>query len=250
MDRQGSDDPIEQSVRAAFETTRWNIVLTAREPCAPEARAALAALCAAYWYPLYAFVRRKGHGPDAAQDLVQGFFAQLLEKESLRAVDPAKGRFRSFLMAACSHYIANRRDHDRAQKRGGGFVHVSPDSWDAEGRYGQEPAHSMTAEWLFNRRWALTLLDRVVARLEAEAAAAGRAEIFSRLKTCLTGERAAAHYAEVARDLGMTEAAIKMAAHRLRKRYQEALREEIARTVDDPSEVDEEIHDLFAALGG
>ena len=231
-----------------FQTTHWSLVLAARRRESPQAREALAALCATYWYPLYAFIRRRGYDGDRAQDLIQEFFARLLEKDVLATVDPAKGRFRSFLLASCTNFLANCRDRDRARKRGGDRVHVPLDPRDAEGRYRREPADAMTAERLFHRRWALTLLDRVVALLEAEAARTGKAALFDRLKSCLTGERGADHYAAIARDLGTTEAAVKMAALRLRRRYQEVLRAEIARTVADPAEVDDEIRDLFAAL--
>lgn len=231
-----------------FDTTRWSVVLAARDGSSPGAREALEALCSAYWYPLYAFIRRRGYDGHAAQDLIQEFFARVLEKNTFGSADPSRGRFRSFLLASCSHFLANRRDHDRARKRGGDRIHVPLDPSDAEGRYCLEPAHGLTAERLFHRRWALTLLQQVVERLEAEAASAGKGPLFNRLKSCLTGERGSAHYAAVARDLGTSEAAIKMAAHRLRRRYQDVLREEIARTVDDPAEVDDEIRDLFAAL--
>src|SRR4051794_3146971 len=167
MNRRGPLDTSDRSRPGSFATTHWSVVLAARDRSTPEARAALATLCAAYWYPLYAFVRRKGLGPDEAQDLVQGFFARLLEKDDLRAVDPAKGRFRSFLMASCAHYLANCRDHDRALKRGG-RPPLPIDADEAERRYGREPAHELTPERLFLRRWATTLLDGVLGRLEAE----------------------------------------------------------------------------------
>src|SRR5262249_2086815 len=154
-------------------TTRWSMVRAARGGVPGDARAALAELCAAYWYPLYAFVRRKGHDADAAQDLVQGFFASLLERGDLATVDPRKGKFRSFLMAPCSQYLGNRADHDRALKRGGGRAPLSINRLDAEGRYGLEPSHELTAERLFERRWALTVLDHVLLRLESEMARSG-----------------------------------------------------------------------------
>jgi DNA-directed RNA polymerase specialized sigma24 family protein len=234
--------------RATFPTTHWSRVLMAGDRAEPEARAAMARLCADYWYPLYVFVRRKGYGPDEAADLVQGTFADLLAREGLGGVEPARGRFRSYLMAACAHHIADRRDRDRAARRGGGRPPVPIDRLEAEGRYGAEPAHRLTAERHFERRWALEMLGRAVGRLEAEMAAAGKADLFARLLPALTGGRGEVSHADVAAGLGMTAGAVKTAASRLRRRYGELLREEVARTVAGPDAVDEEVRDLFAAL--
>lgn len=231
----------------SFATTRWSLVLAAADADAPDSRRALAELCAAYWYPLYAFLRRQGCGADEARDHTQEFFARLLEKDYLRVVDRARGRFRSFLLAACQHFLANERDKARAQKRGGGRLHVPIDFGDAEKRYGHEPAHFLTPERLFQRRWALTLLDKVLHRLRLEMAESGRDAVFSQLKDTLTGS--SIPYAHLAEQLGMTEGAVKVAAHRLRKRYRELLRQEIERTVDCETEVEDEIRSLFAALG-
>jgi RNA polymerase sigma-70 factor (ECF subfamily) len=243
-----SDPEAGPSSKAPFPTTRWSRIALAGDPAEPGAHAALAELCAAYWYPLYAFVRRKGHDPDEAADLVQGTFATLLARDGLAAVAPERGRFRSFLMAACAHHIADCRDRDRAARRGGGRVPISIDRQEAEGRYGSEPAHELTPERLFERRWALDLLDRAVGRLEAELAAAGQADRFARLLPCLTGGRGEVPLATIAAALGITEAAAKMAASRLRRRYGAILREEIARTVADPADVEAEVAALFAAL--
>jgi RNA polymerase sigma-70 factor (ECF subfamily) len=232
-----------------FQTTRWSLVLAARDGGATEAGEALAALCGAYWHPLYAFVRRKGHAPEAAQDLVQGFFARLLAKGDLAAVDRAKGKFRSFLMAACAHYLANQRDYDRAWKRGGGRTPVPIDAVTAEGRYSREPAHELTAERVFERHWALTLLGHVIDRLEAEMTRAGKSRQFAALRPALLGSAERAPYAQIAAELELSEEAARAAAHRLRRRYRDLLREEVARTLDDPADVDEEIRDLFVALG-
>jgi RNA polymerase sigma-70 factor (ECF subfamily) len=207
-------------------------------------------LCSAYWYPLYAFVRCKGYGPEEAADFVQGTFATLLARQGLAGVSPERGRFRSYLMAACAHYIADRRDHDRAARRGGGRTPISIDRCDAESRYRSEPAHELTAERLFERRWALDLLERAVARLEAEMTATGKTELFARLLPCLTGGRGDVRLATIAAELGMTAGAVKMAASRLRGRYGAILREEIAQTVADPAEIEPEIAALFNALAG
>jgi RNA polymerase sigma-70 factor (ECF subfamily) len=243
-------DPLAGASRASFDTTHWSLVLAARRRSDPEqARAALAALCQAYWYPLYAFVRRKGYDADVAQDLVQGFFARLLEKDDLQDVDPAKGRFRSFLMAACAHFLANRRDYERAQKRGG-RPPLSIDAAEAERRYGREPSHTLTPERLFLRRWATTLLDGVLERLQSEMADAGKAGQFEALKPALLGESDAASYRRLGEAAGISEGAARVAAHRMRKRYRELLHEEVGRTLANPEEVEEEIRDLFGALAG
>jgi DNA-directed RNA polymerase specialized sigma24 family protein len=231
-----------------FETTRWSVVLLARDGDGTAARAALAALCATYWYPLYAFVRRKGYDVEAAEDLVQGFFARLLEKGDLVAVERGKGKFRSFLMAACDHYLANQADLHRARKRGGGRSPISIDRLAAEGRYGCEPAHNLTAERLFERQWALALLDHVLKSLAAEMTRAGKERQFKALQPALLGGAKRTPYSAIAAELGLTEQAARAAAHRLRVRYRELIRAEVARTVDDPADLDEEIQALFAAI--
>ena len=212
------------------------------------AQAALAKLCAAYWYPLYAFVRRQGLGEHDAQDLTQEFFARLLQKGWLGDVERERGRFRSFLLAAMKHFLANEWDRSRAKKRGGGVATLALDAMSAETRYRHEPADTQTAEKLFDRRWALTLLDQVLARLRAEMLAAGKLADFDALKFCLSGEKTA--YAEVARTLGMSEGAVKVAVHRLRERYRALLRAEIAETVATSDEIDGELRHLLAALSG
>jgi RNA polymerase sigma factor (sigma-70 family) len=232
-----------------FETTCWTMVLSARDGKSTEARAALAELCATYWYPLYAFVRRKGYDAETAQDLVQGFFARLLEKGDLAAVEQDKGKFRSFLMAACSHFLANQADHDRAQKRGGGHAPISIDRLTAEGRYRREPAHSLTAERLFERQWALTLLENVLEVMKNEMARAGKERQFEALRPSLLGLAKRTPYSQIAAEMGVKEEAARAAAHRLRSRYRKLLCEEVARTVDDPAEVDAEIRSLLRSLG-
>jgi RNA polymerase sigma-70 factor (ECF subfamily) len=235
-------------LKAPFPTTRWSQVVAAGGRAGPASREALAELCAAYWYPLYAFVRRKGHPPDEAADLVQGTFLTILDRDGLAAVAPERGRFRSFLMSACAHHLADCRDRDRAARRGGGATPISIDRALAEGRYSAEPINDWTPERLFERRWATGLLEHAVARLEAESIAAGKTALVSHLLPTLTGGRGGIPLAAIAAELGMTEGAVKMAASRLRKRYGEILREEIARTVADPADVEDEVRSLFEVL--
>ncbi len=247
MKNRRAEDPPDSPAPREFQTTRWSLVAAARGRDAA-AREALAALCEAYWYPLYAFIRRKGYDANDALDLVQGFFARLLEKDDLASVDRSKGRLRSFLMAACTHYLANRADQSRAAKRGGGQTRISIDAAVAEGRYGLEPSHEQTPERLFEQRWATTLLDLVAARLESEMTAAGKVRQFAILRPVLSAGRAPTPYAQIAALLGVSSDAARAAAHRLRGRFRELIRAEIARTLDDPSEVEDEICALFAAL--
>jgi RNA polymerase sigma-70 factor (ECF subfamily) len=211
-------------------------------------RRALEELIQAYWFPLYAFVRRQGSLAAAAEDLVQGFLTRLLEKDDLSRVDRSKGRFRSFLLAAMKNFMANERARDRALKRGGGVRVLALDSLDAEARYAVEPAEDMTPERLFDRRWALAVLDQVLARLRREFLDAGNGALFEAIKDCLTPDRGKLPYAQLARRLGMTEGALKVAVHRMRRRYRDLLRHEIAQTVETPAQVDEEIAYLLNCL--
>jgi DNA-directed RNA polymerase specialized sigma24 family protein len=231
-----------------FPTTHWSRVLRASDPNDGERREALEGLCRDYWYPLYAFVRRQGLDREAASDVVQGFLADLIERGDLANADIARGRFRSFLRTACAHFLAHVRDHDRAAKRGGGRVPVSIDLRDAEGRYVNEPAHDLTAERLFERRWATVLLERVLARLESEASGRGNSDLFVQLRPLLEGGDVAESYKQIGDALHMSEGSVKVAAHRLRRRYRQLLLEEVARTVADPADVDAEIADLVRAL--
>ncbi len=231
-----------------FETTHWSLILAARNRDEPRAHEALALLCQSYWPPIYAYIRRHGHDPHAAEDLTQAFFAALLEPGALAGVDRAKGKFRAFLLASCRHFLGHQRDHDRALKRGGGKRLLSIDARDAEGRYLREPADHLTPEALFVRRWALALLEGVLDDLRGEYTGAGKSELFDALKSTLTGDPRSAPYAEIAGRLGMTEGAVQVAVHRLRRRYRAALRARIAATVADPADIEEEIRDLFAAL--
>jgi DNA-directed RNA polymerase specialized sigma24 family protein len=237
-----------EALNTSFPTTQWSRVVAAGNPALPEARDALAVLCSAYWYPLYAFIRRRGHGRDEAEDLVQGFFSVLLEKNGLSSVDRGLGRFRSFLLAACTHFLANRRDYDRAVKRGGRRVVLSIDALQAEDRYLNEPSHELTAERLFERRWATTLLDRVLGRLEHEMTCAGKGRLLKSLKPILVGDSERVSYAEIAAESDCSPGAARSAAHRLRARYRTLLREEIGRTLADPAGIESEIHDLFATF--
>jgi RNA polymerase sigma-70 factor (ECF subfamily) len=230
-----------------FKTTRWSVVLAAR---LPDAAPALANICQNYWYPLYVFVRRQGYSPHDAQDLTQAFFSSLLEKNFLAEVERSKGRFRSFLLAALKHFLSNERERARAQKRGGGRPMISIDEQSAETRYRIEPADVLTPEKLFERRWALTLLEKVLADLRQEYARDGKNKLFEQLKDCLVDGKHSIPYAELAARAGSSEGAIKVAVHRLRRRYRELLRAEIARTVASADEVEDELRHLFAAVSG
>jgi RNA polymerase sigma factor (sigma-70 family) len=234
----------------AFVTTHWSVVLTAGGSDTTRAQDALAKLCQTYWYPLYAYVRRRGHTPEDAQDLTQEFFARLLEKNWVGNADQAKGRFRSFLLSALNHFLADEWDKARAQKRGGGVPLVPLQFDTAETRYGIEPADPVTPERSFERRWALTLLEAVLNRLRTEYEQEGKAALFVKLHPCLVGERTAQPYANLAATLGISEGMVKSAVHRLRQRYRQLLREEIANTVGSAEEVDEELRHLFAVLAG
>jgi DNA-directed RNA polymerase specialized sigma24 family protein len=232
----------------SFDTTQWSLVLAAGGDDSAAARPALAALCEAYWYPLYAYVRRWGAGPDDARDLTQAFLASLLERRDLRHVRQERGRFRSFLLASLQHFLANDAARRRTLKRGGGVAVVPLVIDEAEGRYCVEPVETATPESLYERRWALTVIDRVLGQLRDEWTAGGRGAEFEALKACLLGQAPAGGYAAVAVSLTTTEGAVKAAVHRLRRRFQEWLRRDISRTVADPADVDDEIRYLIRAL--
>lgn len=224
------------------------MVVAAGECDSPDGRQALSTLCGRYWSPLYSYVRRSGYSIHDAQDLTQQFFLRVLDKEYLAAADRQRGRFRSFLLGALKHFLANERKAARAQKRGGGRMPFSLDYTVAEATYQAEPVDQLTPEHLFERSWALLVLDQVLLRLEEEYAARGKTEDFQRLKPLLTADPDAQPYRQVADELGTNEAAVKMTVHRLRRRYRELLREEIAQTVVDPADVDEELKQLFEIL--
>lgn len=240
---------VDRSDAAGFAATRWTLVLAAADAgVSPRAAEAMEELCRLYWYPLYAYIRRRGHEAHEAEDLTQEFFLRLLSKDFLAGVDRRKGKFRAFLLASLKHFLANQRDYDHAQKRGGGQTVISLDGLDAASRYGLEPAHNLTPEKLFERQWAITVLDQVLTRLQQEFAAANRQVLFEQLKPFLAAGRHSGGYAEVATELGMTEGAVKTAVHRLRRRWRRLLREEIAQTVANPDDIDEEIRYLLACL--
>jgi len=229
-----------------FPTTRWTLVVAAADPRRKEARSALVSLCESYWYPLYAYVRRRGYPADQAQDLTQEFFARVLDGRYLDRADAEKGRFRAFILTSLKFFLADEADRNRAQKRGGGKV-LSLEMSSGEERYQHDPADNETPERIFERRWALSLLNRVFERLRAEFVEHGRLDHFDRLKVFLL-DRAETPYAGLARELGTSEGALKVAVHRLRKRYRDLFRQEIAQTVADPADVDSELRFLAAAL--
>ena len=238
----------DQKREERFATTRWSMVFQAGRGDSPDSRQALAALCEAYWYPLYAYVRRRGYGGDEAQDLTQEFFAHLLEKNTLRAADRRRGKFRSFLLSSLKHFLANQWRREGAQKRGGRRVAISLDFESGKKRYSLEPSHELTAEKIYVRRWALTLLEGALSKLREEFTARGKLRLFEQLKEFLGGRQSTMPYQEIAARLEMSEGAVKVAVHRLRRRCRELLREEIAQTVADPEEIDEELQELFAAM--
>lgn len=232
----------------AFATTRWSMVLRAGNQCLPESGEALEQLCRRYWYPLYTYIRRQGHTVHAAQDLTQGFFSRLLAGKGLDSVHPDKGRFRSFLTASLQHFLANERKHSGRHKRGGGKPHFSLETEAAESRYEDEPLDHLTPEKMFERRWAEVLLQCVLDRLKAEWERNDPARNFEDMKPFLLDGRGSARIADVAVRLGLTEVSLKWAVRRLRQRYREIFREEIAHTVSCPEDIDDEIRHLFTVL--
>jgi RNA polymerase sigma-70 factor (ECF subfamily) len=229
-----------------FPNTHWSVVLTAARSDSPQSREALAKLCAAYWYPLYAYIRRRGHSPHEAEDLTQEFFARLLDKRYLAGVTVEGSRFRSYLLTMVKHFLAKEWQKNQAQKRGGNKTILSLDLEAAEGQYQFEPAVSETPETLFERRWASTLLDAVMATLQGEYAS--KPKLFEALRGCLAGDKGQIPYAQLGEALHMSEGAIKVAVHRLRKRYGELLRAEIAHTVTRSEEIDDEIRHLISVV--
>jgi len=240
-------DQITQGGGAVFVTTHWSVVLAARGESA-EADAALEKLCRTYWWPLYGFVRRQSYRPEDAQDLTQAFFARLLKRRDLDTVRQERGRLRSYLLASLKNFLSKARHREMAVKRGEGRPLVSLDDLLARERTDQEPSHKLSADRIYERRWALTLLDQVLARLGAEYEAAGKLPLFDRLKELLAGESGQPSQAEIAAEMQMTENAVKQAFHRLRHRYRQLLHEEIAHTVAVPADVEDELRHFIAVL--
>jgi RNA polymerase sigma-70 factor (ECF subfamily) len=232
-----------------FVTTHWSLVLSARDPQSPRSAEALEKLCRAYWYPLYAYVRRTGQSRENAEDLTQAFFARLLEKNYLEAAEPERGRFRSFLLMALKRFMANEWHKAHAQKREGSRRHLPLPLDTAETRYAREPVNTATPEQAFEKQWALTLLETVLSQLRTDYEQDGKGRLFEALKPCLLGSRELQPYAELAAALKMSEGAVKVAVHRLRERYRERLKAEIANTVASPADVAAELRHLFRVLG-
>jgi len=243
-----SSKPATPNSDARFATTRWTVVLAAGSPDSSRYREALETLCRTYWFPLYAYLRRTGSSTHEAEDYTQGFFTQMLEKQYLKDIEPEPGRFRSFLLVALKRFVSDQRARAHATKRGGSRKVLPLDFQAAEAQYALEPTHDLSPEKLFDKSWALALLEQTVVRLEEELADMGRKNLFESLKAYLGGRTDAAPYREIAANLDMTEDAVKSAVYRLRRRYREILRDEIAQTVATPQEADEEIRHLFGAL--
>lgn len=240
--------PVPENPSPVFATTRWTLVLAAGDDVSPQGREALEQLCRGYWFPLYAYVRRRGHDADAAQDLVQGFFARLLERNDLAGLTREGGKFRSFLLAALNHFLANEHERTQAQKRGGGRELISLDDDSAEDRYQREPAHTESPDRLFERQWALALMEDALRRLAEEQAANDRADFFAALRPFLSREPEPGEYATLADRLCLAPGTLAVQVHRLRERYRQLVRAAVADTVDSPLEIDAEMRHLLAAL--
>jgi RNA polymerase sigma-70 factor (ECF subfamily) len=236
------------STAATFATTHWSVVLAAGQSADAQASEALEQLCRAYWYPLYAYVRRRGYGPEDAQDLTQEFFALFLRKEYFRLADRARGRFRTFLLHALEHFLVNEWKRAQCAKRGGGLTCLSLDLEGAEHRYTNEPAVTITPERAYEKQWAATLLEHVLSAVKQEYADAGNSRVFAELADLLWGKEHSVAFAEIGARLGLTEGAARGAMHRLRTRYRERLRREVAQTVAEPGEVDEELRYLISVV--
>ena len=246
----GYDDQLGSGRQGQFTTTHWSVVLRAGQEDSPQTAAALEQLSRTYWYPLYVYARRHGHGPEDAEDLIQGFFLQLLQNRTFAGANPNKGLFRCFLLAGLKYYIADSRDRAKAQKRGGGLPALPFDVSGAEGRYGKEPRDDLSPDKIYERQWAVALLDQVLVRLEQHYGETGRGELFARLKPFLVEDGRDTPYAGVAVELGLTEDAVNKAVQRLRQRYGALFREEIAHTLANPANVEEELRYLRGILTG
>lgn len=243
-----SEDSPEERPRPLFVTTHWSVVLAAKDKASPDCARALETLCQTYWYPLYAFVRGTGQSPHDAQDLTQSFLARLLEKDYLQVVTPEKGRFRTFLCMAFKRFLANERERLRSQKRGGSHPHVAFDTTMAEQRFSEERIDTHAPDLLYDRRWAFTLLSGAIERLEKEYTATGKAAEFHHLKPHLTAERGQIPYVEIASQMQTSEGAVRVALHRLRKRFREVFRDGVADTVAAPEELEAEIRHVLEVL--
>ncbi|HWN95896.1 MAG TPA: sigma-70 family RNA polymerase sigma factor [Methylomirabilota bacterium] len=246
----GSDEPPGEAKvpGGGFNTTHWSVVMLAGQETSPESASALERLCRAYWYPLYAYARRQGHSPPDGQDLTQQFFAGFIEKKYFGLANPDRGRFRCFLLASFKHFLANEYNRSQTAKRGGEYAFVSWDETEAEMYYGNEPAHESSPDRLFERAWVLTLLEKVMKDLQQEYVRVGKGKVFDALHVFLSGEKSESTYAEIGERIEMSESAIKMAVSRLRQRYGEKLRSEIANTLTGPTSVEDELRHLLGAL--
>ena len=233
---------------SGFETTHWSTVLAASSQSSGRARQALATLCQTYWYPLYVYLRRRGHSAEDAEDLTQGFFTRVFEKGTLGAADPERGRFRSFLLASLQHYVSHERDHVHAEKRGGTTALLPLELEGAEGLYRREPPDDRTPEAVFDQRWALSVLDRVAARLREEFRRRGKEAVFDGLREHLIGDDDRLSYREIGARLGLSEVAARVAVYRLRRRFGELLRREIGETVASPEDIEDEIRYLIRVV--
>ena len=248
MSDTGPNKALDPARAGWFATTHWSVVLAAGDSTSPQTNEALEKLCATYWYPLYAYVRRKGHSPEDAQDLTKEFFARLLEKKFLKLAEPERGKFRGFLLTSLKHFLVNEWEKARTAKRGGGQVVLSLDEQLAESRYLAEPSTDSSPDVMFEKRWAITVLEQVLMRLRQESVAAGKGDLFELLKDALWGDKNLASQTEIGAPLGLSAAAVKSAVHRLRLRYRELLRSEIANTVARPEDIDEELRHLVSVL--
>ena len=240
--------PEKEGAGSQFATTQWSLVLAAGRTTCAESHAALSKLCTLYWYPLYAYCRRRGLNADQAADVTQGFFARLLEQKIIRSADPHRGKFRSYLLGTLKHYLSHEWARARAQKRGGGRRFVPLDPREAEARYSLEPAHDLTAERLFDRQWALRVLELAMEELGRQCTRDGKERHFQLFKPFLSGGDGAAYRAAGA-EVGLAEGAVRVLVHRLRRRYRQLLREQLSQTVGSPEQVEDEIRHLFAAIG-
>ncbi len=250
MEQQQQNNRPAKTAAGAFPTTHWSLVVAAGETDSPQAHAALAQLCGSYWYPVYAYVRREGHEPHSAQDFTQEFFARLIERNFVAGAAQEKGRFRSFLLIALKRFLVNEWQRTQAQKRGGGQQFLSLDAEDAEERYKLEPVDEMTADRIYERRWALALLEGVMNALRHEYAGEGKGELFDQLKVFLYGDKSAVSQVKIGTQFGLSESAVKSTVHRLRLRYREILYEQVAQTVASRVDVEDELRHLLNVLSG